>query len=368
MNYKTDCLLSEYWQAAYAAHSNTSFYPEKRADYLIKEYSEELTEDLNELGENSGNYKEKYINHLTTWLSAKGRCLSAMITGSARFPVARNGKAMNSERNHYDKFRHWRERYFKAVNRVRTPSPEEELDSALADLDNLLSKQELMKLVNKIIRANYKKGVEVVKQALLMAEIDVQLIEEVTAPDRFGGMGFASFKLTNNNAKIKARREKVEKMKARIENKTNWEDISFEGGCITVEDDRVKVFHDSKPEQNTIDSLKSKGFRWSRHWVCWSRKHTAQAVYDARCICTPEAVEKERIERIEKAKEEREKKEDKTSLVMEKHGAFWAFGNAQFDEQKKEGVKYCQLYAGLICPVDNYKALAADLGLKLKKK
>lgn len=364
---KEGYLLSEFWQNAYAAHSNTSFYPEKRADSIIKDYSEELTEDLETLGENQGNYKEKYINHFTSWLSSKSRCLSAMITGPARFPVARNEKAMNSERNHYEKFRNWREKYFKAVNRERTKSPEEDLDLALADLDKLLSKQALMKEVNKIIRANYKKGVEVVKQALLIAEFDVKLIEAVTQPDRFGGMGFASFQLTNNNAKIKARRHKVDTMRARIEAKESFKDIVFDGGKISIEDDRVKVYHDEKPERETIQALKKRGFRWSRHWACWSRKHTAQALEDARTICTPEEVQKERAERMDKAKQERAEKKNETDEIMQKHGAFWAFGDKQFEEKRVEGVKYCQLYAGLICPVDNYTALAEDLGLKLKK-
>ena len=52
---------------------------------------------------------------------------------------------------------------------------------------------------------------------------------------------------------------------------------------------------------------------------------------------------------------------------MKKYGAFFAFGNAQFDEQRKEGVKYASLGAGLICPVDTYRELCKELGLKLKK-
>lgn len=364
---KEGYLLSSYWENAYRAYSNTSFYPEKRADSIVKDYSEELKEDLESLGENQGNYKEKYINLFTSWLSAKSRCLSPMITGPARFPVARNEKALNSEHNHYQRFRDWREKYFKAVNRERTKSPEEDLDLALADLDRLLSKQALMKEVNKIIRTNIKKGVEVTKQALLMAEFDVKLIEAVMQEDRFGGYGFASFQLTNNNAKIKSRQQKVNTMRARIETKESFEDIIFDGGKITIEDDRVKVFHDEKPEYEVMQSLKRKGFRWSRYWGCWSRKHTAQAIEDARTICTPEEVEKERAERMERAKKEREARQDKTASIMEKHGAFWAFGNAQFEAKKKEGVKYASLGAGLICPVDTHEELIKDLGLKLKK-
>jgi len=36
-------------------------------------------------------------------------------------------------------------------------------------------------------------------------------------------------------------------------------------------------------------------------------------------------------------------------------GVFFAFSDTQFEEQKKEGVKYASVGAGCICPVDNVK-------------
>ena len=42
-------------------------------------------------------------------------------------------------------------------------------------------------------------------------------------------------------------------------------------------------------------------------------------------------------------------------------GAFFAFGNTQFDEQKKNGVKYAHLGAGLICPVKNIEQIITGL-------
>lgn len=42
-------------------------------------------------------------------------------------------------------------------------------------------------------------------------------------------------------------------------------------------------------------------------------------------------------------------------------GAFWAFGQNQFDKQKKEGVKYVSLGAGCVCPKENVNALLNGL-------
>ena len=41
---------------------------------------------------------------------------------------------------------------------------------------------------------------------------------------------------------------------------------------------------------------------------------------------------------------------DYLTPILEANGAFFAFSQSQFDEQKKEGVIYVSMGAGLICP------------------
>jgi len=47
--------------------------------------------------------------------------------------------------------------------------------------------------------------------------------------------------------------------------------------------------------------------------------------------------------------------------IFQKHGAFFAFSQKQFDEQKQDGVKYASMYAGMIAPADNADQLHHDL-------
>ena len=102
---------------AYRAHLNTSFSPEKRAETYVKEYEEELNTDLQSMPEGERpEYIQRYTRHLFAWLSAKSNCLSSMITGPARFPVARAEKANRTETNRYNDFREWRD---KALKRIR---------------------------------------------------------------------------------------------------------------------------------------------------------------------------------------------------------------------------------------------------------
>lgn len=268
----------------YRAYYNTSFAPDVRADQCVRDFSAELEADLVELGDKTGNYAEKYVAHLRTWAGRKSRCLSVMITGPANFPTTRNRKSMDSEQRAWDEFRAWRERYIKAVNRVKTKSPEEEIDDALMRLEKERNNHTLMIEVNKIFR---RKTSDEEKRKALLEELELseKLANNLMTPDCFGQYGFASYALTNSNARIKNLEQKVLSMKNRIQRRDSFEKIEFSGGCIDIENDRVVIRHDEKPPREVIDSLKSHGFRWSSLWKCWCRKHTANALRDAKSVC-----------------------------------------------------------------------------------
>ena len=86
-------------QRAVQAHNWTSFSPEKRGQQLVNEFGAELLEDLAELQaagvseELISNYKSRYENIFSSWISAKSRCASSMITGPANFNVRKHKKA-----------------------------------------------------------------------------------------------------------------------------------------------------------------------------------------------------------------------------------------------------------------------------------
>ena len=275
--------LNSLREIAYQAYANTSFDPERRRDQILKELEEELQQDLDSLGDKAGNYEVKYIEHARSWLGRKSRCISVMITGPANFPTRRNEKANNSEQKGWEDFRQWRLRFSKAVNRIHTPSPEDDMEIAIKKVDRLIINQEIMKTANKILRNKKTTDSEKLYE-LIDIGFDGNRAKQLLEPDCMGTIGFASYAFTNNNAKIKSAKQKVLIMKARISIKENFEPIPFDGGVINIEADRVTITHDEKPERAVIDKIKSRGFHWSRNYSCWSRKHTAQALYDAKEI------------------------------------------------------------------------------------
>lgn len=272
--------LEGLYDLAYRAYTGISFSPEKRAARLVIDLSEELDNDIKVLGDNPGNYKEKYIEKLSAWLRAKSNCISTMITGPANFPVARAEKANNIERKRGEEFFEWRERYFKAVNRVPRPSIEDDLANQTRKLADLEIKQEGMKELNKILK---KHGYDLIKAegAIKEAEIPQSAINEM-----YNGC-IQGFTLTNNNAKIKNTRDRITALENRLTFQSSFESIEFPGGSITVEDDRVKIFNDSKPEQEVIDLYKKNGFRWSPNWKCWVRQLTDNAMFAVKHTILP---------------------------------------------------------------------------------
>ncbi len=253
--------LGHLWELCYRAHSNTSFSPEKRANSYVSEYSEMLEADLKELKENQGNYKEKFIAKFSDWMSAKGRCISSIITGGSNFPVRRAQKANDSERNKCDAFYHWRDKYFKAVNRVPTKSPEDDKEAAERKLEKLVNNQLEWKAINAAIRKSKITNESELLTHLITLDFNPYSIKLIDY--RGGKFKIPSFYLTNNNATIKNTKDKIKAMETRIERKMTWEDITFEGGYVTIEDDRLKIFHDEKPTREVIQEIKSNGYRWS---------------------------------------------------------------------------------------------------------
>lgn len=266
------------------AHSAISFSPERRAASCVQDFSQELEADLRALGGSTGNYKDKYLAHLRKWTAAKSRTMSSMITGPANFPAERNRKAFERERRAWQEFQAWRERYFKRANRVPTKTPEEEIDDALIRLEKERNAHTLMVEANKIHR---RKVSDEEKRKAFAEEMELspELIDKLMEPDCYGRCGFASCSLTNSNARIKNLEQKVLTMKARIERRDSFEKIEFPGGTIDIENDRVVIRHDEKPPREILDSLKANGFRWSPHWKCWCRKHTANALRAAKLVC-----------------------------------------------------------------------------------
>ena len=98
------------------------------------------------------------------------------------------------------------------------------------------------------------------------------------------GVPFPSYDLQRDTANIRsyaARLEEYDRLQAQRDADT---DTKFDGGRIVrnVEQNRLQILFDSKPDEETRSALKSNGFRWSPKNQAWQRQLTRNAEAAAR--------------------------------------------------------------------------------------
>lgn len=187
------------------AHAWTSFDPEKRAEQMVNDYSDQLDKDIVLLKELRASeewiakYKELYLKKFEIWIAAKSRCASAAVAGPAKFPVEKQKKAHAMADRRMNELFEWRSK-------------------------SLTSSR------------NYE------------------------------------FK-----------KEAQAEMKANAQ--PNKEFVIIGGTVIfNYEIDRIQIKHDVKPEQEVIDKLKARAFKWSPRYKVWQRQLTANGILAAELV------------------------------------------------------------------------------------
>lgn len=285
-------LLEHLQGKAIQAHYWTSFDPEKRGQQLINDYNNQLNEDMQELegagigSEAINSYKARYEQLFSSWLNAKGNCISSMITGPARFPTRKAEKANRSEHNHYTLWQEWRKRAKAAIVRKSQPAKTflSELDRYKAELSALKTRHELTKQGNKIIAKAQKSGEDITKYLTDTFNVQPHMIDWVK---KFG------FNTVNSNASVKRIEGRIKEVEAK-ENQREVNPVtkySFEGGemVINYEVDRIQVFFATRPTSSELMAWKAKGlssFNWSHTNKAWQRKITANAMYSVKHMFT----------------------------------------------------------------------------------
>lgn len=270
-----DNLLSHLETKAVQAHNWTSFSPEKRGEQMIREYGAELNEDIEYLRAQSieetqiSDYQSRYERYFNSYLSAKSRTFSMMITGGSNFPVKRHEKANRGERRHYEVFREWRERAKKSI--VRKAQPQKtfisEIQRYKAELESMKANHELMKEGNKRIVKAHKTGEDITEYLRSTFNIPPHMIDWTM---KFG------FGLANNSANIRRVEDRIKLMEQKevMSNNVGQKEFVFEGVKVifNFEADRIQIQHDTKPPYEVISKLKHHGFRWSPTFRAWQRQ------------------------------------------------------------------------------------------------
>lgn len=251
----------------------------------------ELTHFLEQLPEEvRADYEDGYIAKYKEWLSALSRCFSQMVTGSGGWTPAtfrRHEKTNNAEKNARQRIDDWAEKIIKRCNRQERLTGWAEVERLQNKLDDLVRSQELMKAANKIIKSKKLAEVEKVDELVALGFSEHTALE-IMEPDFCGRIGFASYALSNNLAKIKDTELKIKRhammaQRADEVRKYDWCELHLD-----YSDERYRFVFDGKPAQEVINLMKRHAFKWSPANKAWQRQITPNASFSIKHYILPE--------------------------------------------------------------------------------
>lgn len=293
VSWRYELSFEDLFETAIRAFSGTSFRAEERAEQYIRDYEKICLDDLEKLKLPQEEHEE-YISKFRSWVASlfvkHSRIMSSMITGPARFPTARNEKACNAYDKAVNEFTEWRENYAKRVAKrieaAKSPEQREdeewlgvkkwiescvgtctEIDNGVRGLDRSLFTSSLFGKVERLANNG--------RSTLVLRALEyIKQLQE--------GMKKPMFTARHKIWKLQEVCETSIKAQEERENRDSVE-IEFDGGKIVKNfaDNRLQIFHDSKPSADIISKLKSNGFKWSRFNGCWQRQLTDNSYYGA---------------------------------------------------------------------------------------
>lgn len=262
-----------------------SMDPERMGNYICMECSEDLNEFLAQIpDELQAEYEAKYLQKWREWLAALSRCYSVLVTGPARFNNRRHEKMNDYERAARQRLEEWREKVVKRINRQERLTGWQEVERLQSKLDTLIELHEKMKAANKIVRSKKMSEAEQIDELVALGLNEQQAIEILKPKERWQSVGFATYQLQNNLAKIKATQAAIERHKAMAE--VEDKEITFNGGRVVVcnSEERMRFYFDEIPSADVRNLMKRNAFKWSPKNGAWQRQLTENCKFDTKRI------------------------------------------------------------------------------------
>lgn len=231
-------------------------------------------------------YSKRMAEYMNRDIHIGGMCPSVMISGAGNFPVRKKEKQNQAWDKNHQFFNETQgiiskmESILHGKELIKS-SDEDAIEKLEEKLENLKDMQERMKVANKAVRLKDKeKGNE---QLRIMGYSDEQ-ISGLREPDFCGRVGYPDYTLKNNNANIHRIEGRIKELKATKAKGTQKIECKFFKIVRNVEEMRLQLFFEGKPEQEVREVLKSNGFRWSPHNMCWQRHLNGNSEYSLKRI------------------------------------------------------------------------------------
>ncbi len=268
-DYKPGSATAEYRQMVDKA-VEIAEHQKKRVDPMYHEKIDSLVDT----------YARKLAENMNSSFSIEARVPSILIAGGSNFPVRKKEKQNAArDRNMED----WNE-IQGLLDKIRSTGmggisadDPQAIQKLEAKLEKLQAAQDTMKAVN----AYYRKHKTLDGCPNLSAERIEAMKAEMSSQWHIQDKPYPSWALSNNNAEIRRIKGRIAELTRKQETAyAGWE---FDGGTVEMnrEDNRLQIFFEEKPDEQTREALKENGFRWSPKAGAWQRQLNDNAIYAA---------------------------------------------------------------------------------------
>ena len=268
-DYKPGSATAEYRQMVDRA-VEIAEHQKKRVDPMYHEKIDSLVDT----------YARKLAENMNSSFSIEARVPSILIAGGSNFPVRKKEKQNAArDRNMED----WNE-IQGLLDKIRSTGmggisadDPQAIQKLEAKLEKLQAAQDTMKAVN----AYYRKHKTLDGCPNLSAERIEAMKAEMSSQWHIQDKPYPSWALSNNNAEIRRIKGRIAELTRKQETAyAGWE---FDGGTVEMnrEDNRLQIFFEEKPDEQTRETLKENGFRWSPKAGAWQRQLNDNAIYAA---------------------------------------------------------------------------------------
>ncbi len=291
--------------AAKTAHSMMSFsdYQEgsKTAEYqryvnkaydLAEQVAEARPDEAKRVYALAERYSKKMAENMNDSSRIGMMCPSVMISGAGNFPIKKKEKQNAAADRNHQQFNEIQGILAKMESilhgkGVIKSGDERAVEKLEEKLEGLKENQEAMKAANKALRLkDTEKGNEALRD---MGYSDDQ-IKQLREPDFCGRIGFPDYALQNNNANIHRIEGRIKQLKATKAKGTQETEYKFFKIVRNVEEMRLQLIFEGKPEPEVREVLKSNGFRWAPSQSAWQRHLNGNSEYSLKRVI--EALEK----------------------------------------------------------------------------
>ncbi len=214
-------------------------------------------------------FKDLITDSFNELLGVNANFVPVNVAGPAKYPVEKMNKVQDKIDNTLFSIEDKIKKFYKNTNDM---------------LKNAYTKEEFISMYkngyNEPINSDDPIAKEKLQAKLEYLERNHQSYKDYNKKARANGeQPLAPYVLQNSNQNIKSVKDRL----ALLEKMDNIKDVGyyFNEGEVRFDkvDNRVKIFFDTKPNEDIRNELKSHAFKWSPTNMCWQRKLTPDAIY-----------------------------------------------------------------------------------------